>query len=86
MINSKQKKYGQQKELSFHKCLPLRLDPSAGRTIYEWICAFFEQTLIKRYYESEHEKVTNKPESFIDYQGLAIYWSESNKSKRIKVR
>eukprot|EP00826_Nyctotherus_ovalis_P061215 TRINITY_DN8689_c0_g2_i8.p1 TRINITY_DN8689_c0_g2~~TRINITY_DN8689_c0_g2_i8.p1 ORF type:complete len:735 (+),score=165.51 TRINITY_DN8689_c0_g2_i8:1107-3311(+) len=69
----------------FYDTLPVRLDPHAGRTIYEWICAFLEQSLIQNYLESSRTKVVKAAEAFDSFQGISLFWKNLNQIDKVKV-
>ena len=66
----------------FYGVLPARLNPHIGRTIYEWICAFLEQSLILSYLQA---KTVQSIDVFNNYQQLSLFWKNLNQVDRVKV-
>jgi len=67
--------------------------PSKGGTIYEWICAFFEQLITNKYFHymnsglqnGSHAQLYPVPNVFEEFAYLAKYWKTLTQSDKIKV-
>jgi len=66
----------------FEGMFPLRFNMEKGGNMYEWICAYIEQSLLNYYLNNER---IIKEQSFEEYEQLGLLWRDLEHQERIAV-
>lgn len=65
--------------------LPERFNVARGGTIQQWLCGFFEETLISRYCDANEDKVEECKRPLKEYREMERFWREASSGEKVKV-